>query len=99
MVLIIFSFILQELASVNAVLLKAYHDGRSLWLIHLLFICATAFDIWAGYEIGKLSQSKFPDSRFVKFVRKWTARAENYIGHHGKKVSLLFLGFINFPLY
>lgn len=94
---VISALILQESATMDAALVLAAQAHLDLWLIHGIWVAATAFDIWLGWEIGKRLHGIIRTSRMGPFVERWTARIRGFMGARGEKVVLVLLGLVNFP--
>jgi hypothetical protein len=65
--------------------------------VHLVWIVATAIDIWLGFKIGKWLKRFWSGTKFETFSKTWAARIEHFIGKKGEKFVLMLLGVINFP--
>ena len=94
---LILTVIIQEPASTDAAIFQVRHLGYNLWIVHLIWLVATLFDIWFGYVLGKYIQRKFKETKFEKFAEKWAGKFEQFIGKRGEKSTLVLLGTINFP--
>ena len=95
--IIIGSLLIQELASVNAVLLNARELGYNLWIIHGIFIVVTSFDIWLGYQIGVWFKQRLHGKKLTGYIARGAAKLDHFMGSNGKKFSLVVLGLVNFP--
>ncbi len=90
-------FIPQEFISAGAVLLLLRQANYPIWPLHLIWLGATFFDMYIGFSLGKLLQDKFKGSAFIARVDKWVETIRQELGKHGEKLSLVFLGMVNFP--
>jgi membrane protein YqaA with SNARE-associated domain len=93
---IIFTFIVQELVTTNAVLLQAYEQEYNGWIIFLIFLAATTFIISLGFFLGKFVQKRFAQSKVVVYTERKVRKLESMVGKTGKRVALVSLGFANF---
>jgi membrane protein YqaA with SNARE-associated domain len=87
----------QEFASTAIVFVIALENNYSLWLINLIWLCATSFDMYVGFSLGKLLKNHYQDRRFVQKIEGWVNSLKHALGKHGEKLSLALLGTINFP--
>lgn len=94
---IIVSLFIQEPTSTDAAIFQVRHLHLNLFLVNFIWLIATIVDIWLGFAVGKLIQSKFQRTKFENWSFGWATRAENFIGKNGEKFSLILLGVINFP--
>ena len=79
-------------------MLEAYQNHYSVWLMHLLYILATLFDIVVGYWIGKIFHDRFAKSRFSNYARRKMDEFSEMSGKYGKKIALIVFGPIIFPI-
>ncbi len=93
---IIGALIVQELAASNAALLLALENHFNLWVVHAIFVAATALDIAIGYWAGKWVQKYFQGRPFATRAEGWARQAEDYAGETGQHLALLLLGLLNF---
>jgi len=91
----IFLFI-QELISMNTVLLTAYQQNYSLWIITGIFIVATLITTTIGFFLGKWVQRRFKDSKVVKYSEAKARDLERSLGPKGSRAALVILGIFNF---
>ena len=94
---ILVSLFIQEPASTDAAIFQIRQHHFNLVFINLMWLFATAFDIWLGYAIGKWIQKRFKNTKFELWSQKWATRVDNFIGSKGEKFALVLLGIINFP--
>ena len=96
-IFIIFVFIVQEFVSTNTVLFEVRQYHYNIWLVHLIFILATLFDIWLGYFLGKWLQKTLKQNRLMVWTSKWANKINNFMGKKGNRFSLILLGASNYP--
>jgi membrane protein YqaA with SNARE-associated domain len=89
----ILAFVFQESASMTAVLAHAQQTGLNLWLIHLLFLITTTFDIIVGQHLGQWLWRHFRGTR----VERWIQRRSSMMNQSGRWYLLLAAGVVNFP--
>jgi hypothetical protein len=89
--------IFQEVVSLNTLIFETHQGAYTPWIIHLIFLIVSAFDIWIGFIIGRWVKRKYHTGKIIRFVEKWTARFEAYSGKKGKRIALLAFGFISSP--
>ena len=87
----------QEVLSLNALIFETYQGIYTSWIIHLIFVVVTVFDIWVGFIIGRLVQKRYQSGKTFVFIRKWIDKFEVYAGKKGKRVALFVLGFVSYP--
>lgn len=88
---------LQEVVTLNALLFAAKQGHYTIWVIHLIFAVATAFDIWIGYKIGKWTKNRYTTGRIVRFANKVSERFHAFMGKRGRKIAVFLLGNFSFP--
>lgn len=96
-IFILIALFVQQSVMLNGVLLNAYNEQRLIWLIHILFIVATCFDISVGYFLGIHTRKVFISNRFVKFIHRMVDHLHNYVAQHAQNVALFLLGCFSFP--
>ncbi len=97
LLLILFAaFVGQEYISSNAAMLAVYQAHYSVWLIHALFLAATALDILVGYAAGKWIQRRFADAKITQAAKRVAGKLDSFMGKRSKWLSLIILGFINY---
>lgn len=96
--LLTLAFIVQEPISTSAILLRAYEAHYNIWLIHLLFIAATTFDIALGYYIGRFLTKHFGNSKFILYLRKKLEGFKQFAGEKGMIAALIIYSPILFPI-
>lgn len=90
-------FIPQEFVSVGAVLLLARANGFPLWLIHLIWLGTTFFDMYIGYRAAKFLRHRFRGTKFVERTDRLTEKIKEALGKHGVPLTLTLLGVVDFP--
>jgi membrane protein YqaA with SNARE-associated domain len=93
---IIITLLFQEIITTNAVLLNAYQQNVSMWLVFGVFILATTLIISAGFGLGKFIQKRFGSSKIVTYSEKKVKKLESVLGPKGTRFGLVFLGLVNF---
>ncbi len=96
-IFVISALFVQESTSTNAAIYLIRDQHLNFWIINLIWILATAFDISTGYVLGKWVQRKFQNTKLIKWSESWANKIENFIGRNGKRFVVIFLGIINFP--
>ncbi len=96
--LLVLTFIVQEPISTSAVLLQAYQDHYNVWLIHLLFVAATVFDILVTYYLGVFIQKRFGNRRISLWLKKKLEQFSSFIGEKGRVVALIVYAPMLFPV-
>ena len=76
-------------------LLQAYQQHYSPWLIHILFLIGVHASMWVGYKTGKWLQRRYKDSQFVAYAQKKATIFEEYLGKRCLRFALILLGIIN----
>jgi len=94
--LIIAVSLTQELASSNAVFLTAYQSGYPLIAIHIVYALCTIFDIVVFYALGMWVHRKFPHSRIIAWVQKFSHELEVRAGVLGHRAAIFLIGILNF---
>ena len=89
--------ILQEVVLLNTLIFQTHQGYYMPWIIHLMFVCATVFDIWIGYRIGKWAKRRYATGKVVEFANRWTERFHAYVGKRGRILALFLLGNFSFP--
>lgn len=89
--------LVQEVVSLNALLLETHHGHYELWLIHSIFVAATVFDIWTGDYAGRYAKKKITKGKVVAFAQKISDRFHRSVGRSGRRAALLLLGTLSFP--
>ena len=95
--LIIGTLIPQEFTSTAIVFVVALHNNFPIWAINVIWICATCFDMFVGYALGNYTKKKLAGTRFFNWVERLGGKLKTALGVHGEKLSLAFLGIIDFP--
>ena len=90
-------FIPQEFISAGAVLLLARQAQYPFWIIHLIWLSTTIFDMYIGYALGGLIRKRFRGTKFIARTDRWAERVGGALGKYGQRLSLTVLGFVNFP--
>jgi membrane protein YqaA with SNARE-associated domain len=91
-------FLLQEPISSNAVLLEAYQHGYNIWLIHLIFVVATLFDIVVGYFIGNFIRKRYAHGRLAQYIERKMKIFSEKTGKAGQRIALMIYGPLIFPI-
>src|ERR1700722_9548546 len=91
------ALIVQEPVSSNAALLLAYQHHYNLWLVHLIFVLATTFDILVGYVLGKWVNRHFGNSAAIRYAKRWLGTFTKFAGKNGQRISIFLFGSIIFP--
>src|SRR5690349_7518801 len=86
------AFLLQESASVSAVLLEGCRSHQNLWAVHFCFLAATLLDLVAGYAGGKYLQRRSSQNWVMRKVLLMMPTLENLVGTVGSKFALVLLG-------
>ncbi len=94
---IILAVIFQEPASTDAAIFQARTLHLNLLTINLVWLVATAFDIWLGYRVGKWVQTKFYGRKLITKFSILAGKFEDFIGKRGENFALIFVSVINFP--
>ena len=89
--------IAQEVVSLNTLLFETKQGHYIPWIIHAIFLVATAFDIWIGYAVGTWVKRRHKTGKLVRFADKCAARFHAYVGKRGRKFALFLLGNFSFP--
>lgn len=89
--------ILQEVILLNTLIFETRQGHYIAWVIHIMFMVATIFDIWVGYRIGKWAKQRYTTGKIVEFANKWTERFHSYVGRRGRLLALFLLGNFSFP--
>jgi membrane protein YqaA with SNARE-associated domain len=97
-ILLFLAFLLQEPISSNAILLEAYQYHYNVWILHLLFIIATAFDAICFYYLGSYIQKKFSQSKIVLYAKRKSQSFLEFAGKKGTRIALFLYGPIIFPI-
>ncbi|MDE2018954.1 MAG: hypothetical protein KGJ13_01255 [Patescibacteria group bacterium] len=90
-------FLLQEFASVAALLAFAYGHGGDLLALHFAWVAATFVDLFAGYLVGKWLGDRFRNARLRQWLQRFAEKWQGRVGKSGQALSLLFLGFLLYP--
>lgn len=90
-------FLLQEFASVTALLAYAYKNGGDLLALHFAWVAATLVDLFAGYLVGKWLGDRFRNARLRRWLQRFAEKWQGRVGKSGQALSLLFLGFLLYP--
>ena len=88
--------LVQETVLQNGLLVEVHKGLFSPWIIHILFIGITCFDIWIGYTAGLWIKKKWPESKFVHWGKKLSKRF-HHIGKIGQWTTIALAGYFNFP--
>ena len=94
---IILCVFIQEPASTDAAIFQVRSLHLDLLLVNLIWLAASALDIWIGYKIGKWIQKRYRGKKFILLSEQWAKKLENFIGKKGEKFALILLGVVNVP--
>ncbi len=97
-VLLFAAFIIQEPITANALLLSAYQSHANIWIIHGLFIVATALDAIVLYYLGTLARNRFAEAKIVQWTKKKAGSFLDFAGKNGTRIALFVYGPIIFPI-
>jgi membrane protein YqaA with SNARE-associated domain len=96
--LLFIAFLFQEPISSNVILLEAYQYHYNIWIIHLLFIVATALDSICLYYFGAYIHKKFSQSNAVLYAKRKSQSFLSFAGKNGTRIALFLYGPIIFPI-
>jgi hypothetical protein len=96
-ILVIGVLIPQEFASSAIVFVIALQNNFPIWVINVIWLCATCLDIYVGFMVGSFIKNKLRGTRFFNWVERLGEKMKTKLGLHGEKFSLAILGVIDFP--
>jgi membrane protein YqaA with SNARE-associated domain len=93
---LIFALIVQEFASAGAALIAAQQNHLNFWLVNVVWLCGTIFDILFGYLLAKRLKTVV-HPRWVQHSERRVKRLQARIGKYGENIALLLLAIIDYP--
>lgn len=95
--LVVGALVIQETATLTAVIAIALQNGFPAWIIHILWAGITLCDMYIGFAGGSFLKRRYRDTRIMRRIDAYAEKLQEPLGKYGKRLFIIALGIILFP--